>query len=360
MTKKIFSVFLMFITFYVSAAALPPITRGSSSIDSHFSMPDNLSKPLKVGVAFIVNSIVNIDEVEGKFEADVDLTMQWNDPNLSYDPEVVGTNLRTLDTDETNAQLKAVWTPIITISNIEKIANDTPSMTITPEGGVTYVQRIKAVFNMHPNLDAFPFDKQKLVFYLDAEKNTTNEVVFVQDQKEINQSGIRQGVKLTGWNLQGVSFSTLLIRGAEGGFYPRYEVTIAMARISGNHLFAFAPLFLIMLSPAIITLYNDSTLGSRLTAWGAALLALIAVSFALKSQYPALKPTSILPQIISIVLIFQFLMVVVSMTVVNAHFSKRFKNPYLIPELLNYLRWALPFGFILIIISRIFLVAAGG
>lgn len=321
-------------------------------------MPKNVPRPLKVGVTFILNDIINVDEKAGSFQADVDLTLAWNNPDAAFDPKKEGSTIVILDGKQTEAKIKTMWIPQIKIANLEKIVSNIPSMTISKDGSVVYVQRIKAQFKMHPDLRAFPFDTQRLTLYLDADKNTTSEVKFNQDQQEINKSGIREGVKLAGWTVDKVEFKHSLVRNASGSFYPRFEIDVVMSRISMAHLFAFAPLILIMLSPTILTLYNDAPIGARLGAWGASLLTLIATSFALNQKYPALESDSILPQIIAIVMGYQFLMIFISMTVADTSFAKKVKNPYLVPEIMRVLRWLIPLGFILLILSRVLLVGA--
>lgn len=318
-------------------------------------MPENIPRPSKIGVSLILNNLVNLDEQKGIFEADVDLTLTWSNPNLSFDPKTAGTIEMTFNEQETPQKLKTIWWPQVTISNIEKIVNNIPYLSIASDGTAVYTQRIKADFKIHPDLRSFPFDSQSLTFFLDASKNTTNEVQFSQDQQQINHSGVRAGVGLVGWTMQGIDFKHSVIRNQTGGFYPRFEAKISMKRISLPHLFAFAPLFLIILSPTIMTLFGETSLGSSLTAWGASLLTLIATMFALNQKYPALEANSILPQIITIILGYQFLMIFLSMTFLNPLFAKQLKNPYVIPEIVRYLRWAVPAALILLVVSRILL-----
>lgn len=355
--KRVSLVLTIFFTTSTVLYALPSAEL-KADLEDKYVMPSNIPKPLKINVSLILNNLISLDEKQGTFEADVDLTLLWNNPNLAFDPKTVGTTIKTYNADETPKILNSIWSPEITISNIEKIVSDIPSLTIDSEGTAVYTQRIKAGFKIHPDLRAFPFDTQSLTFYLDATKNTNNEVKFTQDQQAINHSGVREGVGLAGWTMQGIDFKHSLVRNQTGGYYPRFEAKISMTRISTPHLFAFAPLFLIMLAPTILTLYSESNLGSRLTAWGAALLTLIATTFALNQKYPALESNSILPEVTSIVLAYQFLMIVLTMTFLNPAFTKRFKNPFIVAEILRYLRWAVPAGFMLLVISRILLVTS--
>lgn len=341
---------LCFLSMHPSALYATPLATSS------LATPENIPKPLKVGVGLILNNLISLNEQSGIFEADVDLSLTWTDANLAFDPKKEGTTLLTLDAEQTAQELKSVWTPKIVITNIQKIVSDEPSMTIIPDGTVTYIQRIKADFKTNPDLKSFPFDSQSLTFYLDALDNTTNEIQFTQSQQDINHSGVRTGVSLAGWTMKGIDFSHSLARNAKGGYYPRFEAKISMDRISWPHLFAFAPLLLIMLSPTIITLYSDSsTVGTRLTAWGAALLTLIATMFALNQKYPALQSDSILPQMTSIMMTYQFVMIVISMTFLNPAFTQRFKNPYIVSEVVSYLRWSIPAIFSVFIVMRVLL-----
>jgi hypothetical protein len=322
-------------------------------------IPDNIEKPLKVGVSLVLNNLISLDEKQGTFEADVDFTLTWNNTNEAFDPKTVGTSIKYFDEQQTPEALKTMWYPEITISNMEKIVNDVPLLSVRSDGTIVYIQRIKALFKINPELRAFPFDSQSLTFYLEATKNTSSEVKFTQSQTEINHSGVRPAVSLSGWELKEIEFSHSLGRSISGGFYPRFEAKISMDRISMPHLFAFAPLFLIMLSPTIMTLFSESTLGSRLTAWGGSLLTLIATMFALNQKYPALESDSILTQITSIILGYQFLMILLSMSFLNPSFAKRFRNPYMVSEMISYIRWSIPALTIILVLTCVLLAVIG-
>ncbi len=322
-------------------------------------IPDNIEKPLKIGVTLVLNNLINLDEKQGTFEANVDFTLTWNNPNEAFDPKTVGTSIKYFDEQQTPEALKEMWYPEVTISNMEKIVSDVPFLSVRSDGTLVYIQRLKAQFKIHPELRAFPFDSQSLTFYLEATENTTSEVKFTQSQTEINHSGVRPGVGLSGWEMKGIEFSHSLGRSVGGGFYPRFDAKISMDRISMPHLFAFAPLFLIMLSPTIMTLFSETTLGTRLTAWGGALLTLIATMFALNQKYPALESDSILTQITSIVLGYQFLMILLSMSFLNPNFAKRFRNPYMVSEMISYIRWAIPALTIILVLTSVLLAVTG-
>lgn len=319
-------------------------------------LPKNVQTPVRVGVTFMLNSIRNLDEKGGVFEAEVDLTLTWTNPDEAFPQKKHGSNVKSLSGKEAESKLKTMWVPAITIANLEKVTSTTPVLKIHSDGTVNYVQRIKANFKMHPDLRAFPFDYQYLTFFLDADKNTTGEIKFVQGLSEVNHSGIRPGVALSGWSLEQVIYKNSLVRGTAGTFYPRFEIQIELQRISTIHLLAFAPLLLLMLSPTITTLYTETKLSARLTMWGGSLLTLIATSFALNSKYPQLEADSILPVIINIVMIYQFVMIFISMTIVEPSFEKKFKNPYIIPELLLFAQWAVPVLYVLLMLYNILLV----
>ncbi len=320
-------------------------------------IPDGIAKPIAIGVTFMVNQVISLDEKTGEFLADIDLGLQWLDPHLGFDEKKQGSSVINLNPTETSQKMQQIWSPHLVISNMQSIETNVGTLAITNTGTIDYTQRIKAIFKVAPKLKAFPFDTQKLELYLDANNYTIHEVQFIQTQNNIDRSGIREGVGLDGWSFKGVVFDNTWVRNANGSFYPRFNAQIVMRRIPFSHLVAFAPLLLIMLSPTIITLFSQSSTESRLGAWGASLLTLIAISFALNQKYPALSPDSILPQVITIVLAYQFVMIFLTVTVVNPKFMGRFKNPYIVDELLSYLRWAIPLGLILLITSRVILVS---
>lgn len=315
-----------------------------------------MQKPVKVGVTVLFNSITKINNATNNFEASVDIHLNWVDPSLAFDPITLGTFRQELCEKQAEEKLTKIWNPHVIIDNLEgKPEKERQCLLIYADGTVELIQRVRSLFKASFNLATFPFDTQKLSIKLLSDKYNNNEIQFVQDQKELNYSGLREGLKLYGWNIVRIRYHQMDIRGLNGTFYPEFEARITIQRQPLIYSFDFAPLLLIVVVPTLVTLYVSAETSARLGYWSGAILALIALSFTLNLRHPALPAGSILSQIISIIFGYEFLMIILTLTILNPTIGKKVKNPYVIPEMINFLRWSVPICFTALILARVFL-----
>lgn len=314
-----------------------------------------LERPIKVGVTFVLNKLNKIDEKAGTFDASIDLYLSWSYPSLAFDPKAIGTFRQVICFEEAEEKLKKIWDPRVVIVNINgKPTFDDKCLTNDANGDIVFIQRMTATFNTIYNLAAFPFDTQALGIHLSSMRYNTEELRFVQSQQEIYHSAIRDVVALQGWDIKNLDFVPTTIRGLDGHFFPEYKINIIIKRQPSSHLFALAPLLLIVLVPTILTLYAPKAeVGQLLGVWSGAILSLIALSFALNLRYPALGSDSLLAQLIAVIFSYEFLMICFTMTVFNPTLAACVKNPRLIPEIIKFMGWGIPLVFIIVVVVTI-------
>ena len=161
---------------------------------------------LHVGVALLVNDIRKLDEKEGHFEATIDLRLRWQDLGQAFDAQVVGVDRQELSGEAAADRLATIWTPRVELANVpEAPLESDPGLFISADGTVVYVQRIRAVFDSKLNLRAFPFDSQALVLQIRAPRETTGQIALVQEQQDLDASGLRPGAELPDWTLETVN-----------------------------------------------------------------------------------------------------------------------------------------------------------
>lgn len=322
------------------------------------ALPTYLERPVRVNVSFLVDEIAKVNEALGTFEATVDIQLQWKDPTAAFDPKVEGTFRKKYCLEKATAVLAKIWNPEIFITNIvgDKPIKLKQCVFIKQDGTVIYMQRVKSIFETRYDLKSFPFDTQYLSVKLQSERYNDTEVQFVQGQEQLNESGVREGVTFPGWVVGGVKYSFPVIRSLDGTNLSRFEAKIVIEREPINYLFSFAPLLLIIFIPTIITLYSPKAdMGARLGTWTGAILALIALSFTLNLRYPALGPDSIVAQLIAIIFSYEFLMIFLSMTILEKVKDPNAKKPYLVKEIVSFMRWGIPLGLGIYILVRILL-----
>lgn len=320
--------------------------------------PSNVALPMRVGVSLFVNSINKINEATNTFESQFDLRYVWNDPRLAFDTGEMGTNRLEFGQEAAVAKLATIWNPQIKITNIiEKDAQISPGLFIHYDGEVELIQRVKATFESKLNLDAFPFDTQSLLVAMLSSKYNSNQISLSQNQDDINESGLDPELKINGWNPQGISFNISQTRAWNGAFLRQIEARVTIKRIPNAILGSiFTPFLLTLIVPTIFTFCANVDLSPRLVAWSGSILALVALTFTFSVRYPWLGSNSLVSQVFTTGHAYQLVSVLLSITIFNPDVAKRMDR-FIVAELVRYLRWFVPVGFLGVLITKSLLTA---
>jgi hypothetical protein len=320
--------------------------------------PTNVALPIKVGVSLFVNNISKINEAANTFESQFDLRYVWKDPRLAFDTGEMGTNRLEFGQEAAIAKLATIWNPQIKITNIiEKDAQIVPGLFIHYDGEVELIQRVKATFETKLNLDAFPFDTQSLLVAMLSSKYNSNQIALTQDQEDLNESGLDPDLKVNGWNPQGITFKMTQLRAWNGAFLRQIEARVGMKRIPSAILGSiFTPFLLTLIVPTIFTFFSNVELAPRLVAWSGSILALVALTFTFSVRYPWLGSNSLVSQVFTSGHAYQLISVLLSLTLFNPDATRRMDR-FIVEELVRYLRWLVPIGFLGVLITKSLLTA---
>lgn len=323
------------------------------------SLPSGVPLPLRVGVAVFLNDVTKINEQAGTYEASIDVRYRWRDPSLAFNAKAVGADRQEFSNELMAAKLRKIWNPRLSIANQNgSLLRTEGGLFIYADGTVEHIQRLKSVLDTKFRLAAFPFDSQALSVRILSSRYTMNQIALVQDQGDINASGFRETMNISGWTAKRIEFSPSRNRGWNGDSYPEIESSVFIQRQPFAHLFALlTPFVLLLLVPTIMTLYVKADVAPRMTLWGASVLALIALSFTFSVRYPALGSDSLVQQIISIGFGFQLLLICLAVTLLNPQVSDRMFSKYVLAELIGFLRWSVPLGFFGLVLTRSLLTA---
>ncbi|MBC7542924.1 MAG: hypothetical protein H7338_09360 [Candidatus Sericytochromatia bacterium] len=331
----------------------------ASITDETVPFPANVPNPLPVGVALRLNGVSRIAEKSGTFDGDFDLQLRWRDPGLAFDAKANGTDRQEYGGDEAADKLATIWTPAVVVDNLsDKTIQGEPGLFIFSDGSVVYTQRYKTTFDASFKLGAFPFDTQALPVHLLSSLYSVNQISFVQEQRDVNASGIKDGIKSSGWKVKRLDFLGSRLRAWNGEFVPEIEARIILSRVPFAHVLGiFTPFVLILLVPTVFTLYTKEGIGPRLTAWSGSIFALIALNFTLSSRYPNLDSESLVSQVLSTGYAYQLIMVTLNVTLFNPAIAERLANRFVIQEIQAFLRWGMPVGLFAFLLTRTMLTA---
>ena len=351
--KRRFSVGLLL------AAAFFTLVGNAHAQDDTAPLPSGVPLPLRVGVAVFLNDAGKVNETTGNYEASIDLRYRWRDPSLAFDTKQAGADRMEFNSEQMAAKLRKMWNPRLTIANQNgNLQRAEGGLFIYADGTVEHIQRLKLVLDTRYRLAAFPFDTQALTVRILSTRYTVNQIALVQDQNDINASGVKETISIPGWTAKRIDFSSARSRGWNGDSYPEFESKVFIQRQPFGHLFGiFTPFLLILLVPTIMTLYVKADIAPRMTLWGASILALIALNFTFSVRYPALGSDSLVQQIMTIGFGFQLLMIVVTVTLLNPQVSEKWFNKNVLPEVIWFLRWSVPVALIGLVVTRSMLTA---
>ena len=180
-------------------------------------MPENTPRPLKIGVAVFVNNITKVNDQAGTFEGNLDLQLRWKNVDLAFNAKEMGTNRLEFENDSAVQKIASIWTPALTLANAT-IQSMEQGLFIYADGTVVHIQRVKGVFDANYRLDAFPFDTQNLPVRIVSERYNTNQIALIQEQRDLDNSGLRKDMSLLSWQPKRLKFVASRTRGWNGQF----------------------------------------------------------------------------------------------------------------------------------------------
>lgn len=339
-----------------SSAPAPASADKKSDALKIIAIPSSMPKPIPLGIALMVNNIERIDDQKEQFTADFFVYYTWKDVSLAFDPKKIGSVRKEYNNEVATRKIHEIWSPHIMITNlVGKPQQVTRGLKIYSDGTIIYSQHIVGTFAAKFNFSSFPFDNQSLPLIFKSTRYNTEQLSFYQSQEDADRSGISDEAKIKSWSIKNIKFTTSEERSWDGNLLPVFEAKTEVARNASSEYFALLPLFLTMFMPIMNTLFLKADVGPRLTAWSGALLATIMLNAGFDSKYQFLDSTSLAKELITVSLIFQFVMMVLTMTVFNDAVMSKLNKPYLVNEINRFLRWSIPFCFTLLIASLVLL-----
>jgi len=154
--------------------------------------PDPKGVPTKVSIGTYVNKILDINDIQQTFTADIFVRVQWKDPRLvdkSQGGSLAGCKVL----------LDDVWNPRLLFLNsgtLSKHLED--SVVINAEGMVIYRQRFEGEFSIPFHLSEFPFDRHLLTISILPAGYDLGQVQFALDEQLLGQA---DNLSLADWSI---------------------------------------------------------------------------------------------------------------------------------------------------------------
>lgn len=252
--------------------------------------------PVAVRTGFYLLNLASVSERTESFEADVYLHFTWSDPRLAFTPKRHGETRRMLGEGETQDVLKGIWWPQVELVNAVNPQFKNRSLTIAPDGTVTYQLGVTSQFRSRYDFRRFPFDSQVLEVRLQSFLYDSAAVRFVNDPlfhgyagddtcDDLRVTGVKtdcRHVKITGI----------------GETYSEFVAFISVSRNAAFYVWRiFFPTILIMAMSFTVYFIRIPELKDRAAISLSCMLACIATQFAISFNIPKISYLTIVDKV---------------------------------------------------------------
>jgi hypothetical protein len=247
--------------------------------------PDASAGPTQISVAVWVTDISRIDSVGQTFSASVVFFLRWRDPQLAHaEPGVK------------QYPLSEAWHPDWVIVN--ESGNGTRALpdklSATPDGVVTYHQRVVGTFSQALDLRRFPFDRDTFRIHFVVAGYRPDEIKFVPEETAIaaglsGGAGIAPQISLQDWHVVSHTTRVLPYRVTPTVEIAGYAFEFIAARNAWHFIIkVIIPLLLIVMMSWAVFWIEPTDNGPQISVAVTAMLTLIAYRFALDVEVPKL------------------------------------------------------------------------
>lgn len=328
------------VTVSISAVCYAQSAEGSGAITQ---LPQQGS-PVKVGAAIVVNKVHQINEGAGTFTADVDIMYRWRDHRQAFNKGNIGSDRMIFSGREALQKLSTMWTPKIAVQNLTAAPQkEDHGLFIYADGTVQYINRLTGTFENQYNLTAFPFDQQFLSVRLSSTAYGISKVDIVTEQRDLDQSIIRQGWQYPGWTMEQIRYRHNRIAGWDNASFAELVGSVQVSRDNFGHIvLLFVPMTVILLFPTLSLIDRRETLAKQLQFLSGAVLALVTQYFAVTLRYPMLPVDGVVLKMFRLGFCYFFILLPLYITIFNQPFIEKRMHPDYVEEWQHILLWALP------------------
>ncbi len=270
--------------------------RSAWAIDA--GMPNPPASPTVVKCAIIILDVVDIDDVNESFVAEIALLAEWDDPRLAFDAAEEGVDRKIYQGNFQFAEVFTGWWPqLILVNEVGPPDPNAVKIEVYPDGHVRYMDQHNAVLETPMDLRDYPFDSQKLQAELVPFGDNTNDVVLEVHEIYANATDdfVRRNssVNVAGWVLQNVTFATdetFLNEATKDRRISRLVATIHLQRRSWQLVWQMLfPLLVIVSMIWSIFWVDIDSLADRLNVAFVGVLTIVAYQFVVIDNMPRMS-----------------------------------------------------------------------
>ena len=258
-------------------------------------MPNPPSKPTTVKCGLFVLDIVDIDDVNETFEAEIAIVATWDDPRLAFNPVEEGTDKKIFQGEfQFNEIFTGWWPQLVIINQIGRGDTNAIKISVMPNGEVTYLEQRNVRLETPMALYDYPFDIQNLRAFMIPFGNMSEEVVLEVDDRyrETTDSYAKREstVNVAGWDFPNLNMdvdSTQLQLHETAPTFSRMVTTIVLERQSWQIVWVLLFPLVVLVSMAWSTFWLDpESISDRLNISFVGILTIVAYQFVVIDNMP--------------------------------------------------------------------------
>ena len=345
-TVRVRTHFLLWVSALVALVFCLP---AAHAIDA--GMPNPPAEPTIVKCGLFVLDIVDIDDVNETFEAEIAIVASWDDPRLAFDPEEEGTDKKIFQGEfQFNEIFTGWWPQLVIINQIGRGDTNAIKISVLPNGEVSYLEQRNVRLETPMALYDYPFDIQHLRAFMIPFGNTSDQVVLQVDDRyrETTESYVKREstVNVAGWDFLNLNMdvdSTQIQLHEEAPTFSRMITTIVLERQSWQIVWVLLFPLVVLVSMAWSTFWLDpESISDRLNISFVGVLTIVAYQFVVIDNMPRNSYLTFTDTL----LLVSFL--ITSLTIPHSLYVKSLTERDRTPmahQLDKICRWAFPFAY---------------
>jgi hypothetical protein len=238
------------------------------------TLPRVGNEPVEVDIHLYMNDLVEIEDAQQSFVADVFIRAEWMDSRLVHSGLAPCT-----------VEMSRIWTPGVQLLNRRKLERSSDQkLSVAPDGLVTQAVRAYGDFTFQADLSDFPFDHQELYFTIVSNRDRSD-VKVVTSPRHI---GMAEQLTVANWQIQqdGSRSSEYYVSTLDRTI-SRLDVIFQAQRRSGFYTWhLLVPLFLVVMMTWTVFWIPRDFVPPRVGLVATSMLTLIAYRFAISSHLP--------------------------------------------------------------------------
>lgn len=272
------------------------LTQQAAAIDP--GMPNPPASPTIVKVGIFLADIVDLDEVNETFTAELVIGAEWMDPRLAFDPVEVGADQKLFQGSWQFDEVFPGWWPqLLMVNEIGSGDRNAVRLVVYADGRVRYMEQRNVTLETPMQLKRFPFDNQVLEANIISFGDHSDQVLLEVDERILGATEEyaeqNQKVNIAQWRFEALDLTS---RAADFRYYggkknfSEIHMEISLTRQSANFIWkVIIPLIvLVLLMWAVFWLEVDN-LSERLNLAFIGVLTIVAYQFSVDGTMPRIS-----------------------------------------------------------------------